>query len=94
MTRLGIKRGRVVGALWENLLKESTRGRMWFAIRRREFAFVLAGRLFDARAERAELLREEIKQLNVRHGGQPLGAVDALHRYAVFPTTRIVPRAC
>jgi diguanylate cyclase (GGDEF)-like protein/PAS domain S-box-containing protein len=69
-----------------NLLKESTRGQdVVCRYGGEEFAFVLAGASLDAARKRAELLREEIKQLNVRHGGQPLGAVTLSIGIAVFP---------
>ena len=50
-----------------------------------EFAFVLAGASVDAAQKRAELLRQDIKQLNARHGGQLLGAVTLSIGIAVFP---------
>jgi diguanylate cyclase (GGDEF)-like protein len=69
-----------------NLLKESTRGQdVVCRYGGEEFAFVLAGASLDAARKRAELLREEIKQLNVRHGGQLLGAVTLSVGIAVFP---------
>ena len=69
-----------------NLLKESTRGQdVVCRYGGEEFAFVLSGASIDAARKRAELLREEIKQLNVRHGGQLLGAVTLSVGIAVFP---------
>lgn len=69
-----------------NLLKETTRGQdVACRYGGEEFAFVLAGASLDAARKRAELLREEIKQLNVRHGGQLLGAVTLSIGIAVFP---------
>jgi diguanylate cyclase (GGDEF)-like protein/PAS domain S-box-containing protein len=69
-----------------NLLKESTRGQdVVCRYGGEEFALVLAGASLDASRKRAELLREEIKQLNVRHGGQLLGAVTLSVGIAVFP---------
>ena len=68
------------------LLKETTRGQdVACRYGGEEFAFVLAGASLDAARKRAELLREEIKQLNVRHGGQLLGAVTLSIGIAVFP---------
>ena len=69
-----------------NLLKETTRGQdVVCRYGGEEFAFVLAGASLDAARKRAELLREEIKQLNVRHGGQLLGTVTLSIGIAVFP---------
>ena len=69
-----------------NLLKESTRGQdVVCRYGGEEFAFVLAGASADAARKRAELLREEIKQLNVQYGGQLLGAVTLSIGIAVFP---------
>ena len=72
-----------------NLLKETTRGQdVVCRYGGEEFAFVLAGASLDAARKRAELLREEIKHLNVRHGGQLLGADNALHRHRGVPRER------
>jgi diguanylate cyclase (GGDEF)-like protein/PAS domain S-box-containing protein len=69
-----------------NLLKESTRGQdVACRYGGEEFVFVLSGASLAAARQRAELLREEIKQLNVRHGGQLLGAVTLSIGIAVFP---------
>ena len=69
-----------------NLLKESTRGQdVVCRYGGEEFAFVLAGASLDAARKRAELLREDIKQLNALHGGQLLGAVTLSIGIAVFP---------
>jgi diguanylate cyclase (GGDEF)-like protein/PAS domain S-box-containing protein len=68
------------------LLSESTRGQdVVCRYGGEEFAFVLAGASLDAARKRAERLREEMKQLNVRHGGQLLGAVTLSIGIAVFP---------
>ena len=68
------------------LLKETTRGQdVVCRYGGEEFAFVLAGASLDAARKRAELLREEMKQLNVRHGGQLLGSVTLSVGIAVFP---------
>jgi len=50
-----------------------------------EFAFVLSGASLAAAQQRAELLQGEIKQLNVRHGGQLLGSVTISVGIAIFP---------
>jgi diguanylate cyclase (GGDEF)-like protein len=69
-----------------NLLKESTRGQdVVCRYGGEEFAFVLAGASLDAARTRAELLREDVKQLNAQHGGQLLGAVTLSIGIAVFP---------
>ncbi len=69
-----------------NLLRESTRGQdVVCRYGGEEFAFVLAGASLDAARKRAELVCEETKQLNVRHGGQLLGTVTLSIGIAVFP---------
>jgi diguanylate cyclase (GGDEF)-like protein/PAS domain S-box-containing protein len=69
-----------------SLLKESTRGQdVACRYGGEEFAFVLAGASLDAARKLAERLREQIKKLNVRHGGQLLGAVTLSVGIAVFP---------
>ena len=69
-----------------NLLKETTRGQdVVCRYGGEEFAFVLAGASLEPARKRAELLREEMKQLNVRHGGQLLGAVTISIGIAAFP---------
>ena len=69
-----------------NLLQETTRGQdVVCRYGGEEFAFVLAGASLDAARKRAELVREETKQLNVRHGGQLLGTVTLSIGIAVFP---------
>ena len=50
-----------------------------------EFAFVLPGASQDGARIRAERLREEVKQLNVRHFGQRLEAVTLSIGIAAFP---------
>jgi diguanylate cyclase (GGDEF)-like protein/PAS domain S-box-containing protein len=75
-----------------NLLKESTRGQdVVCRYGGEEFAFVLAGASLDAARKRAELLREDIKQLNAQHGGQLLGAVTLSIGIAVFPDNGDTP---
>jgi diguanylate cyclase (GGDEF)-like protein/PAS domain S-box-containing protein len=69
-----------------NLLKESTRGQdVACRYGGEEFAFVLAGASLDATRRRAELLREDVKKLNVQYGGQLLGAVTLSIGIAIFP---------
>jgi diguanylate cyclase (GGDEF)-like protein/PAS domain S-box-containing protein len=69
-----------------NTLKETTRGQdVACRYGGEEFAFVLAGASLDAAQKRAELLREEVKQLNVRYGGQLLGTVTISIGVAVYP---------
>ena len=69
-----------------NLLKETTRGQdVVCRYGGEEFAFVLSGASLEAAQKRAELLQGEIKQLNVRHGGQLLGTVTISVGIAIFP---------
>jgi diguanylate cyclase (GGDEF)-like protein len=50
-----------------------------------EFTLVLPDASLDIARQRAEYLREEVKHLNVRHNGQPVGAVSLSLGVAVFP---------
>ena len=50
-----------------------------------EFALVLSDTPLDAALQRAEILREEIKQLNVQHAGQLLGTITLSMGAALFP---------
>lgn len=50
-----------------------------------EFALILAGASGDVASKRAERLREELKELTVRHAGQTLGRVTLSIGIAVFP---------
>ena len=69
-----------------NLLKETTRGQdVVCRYGGEEFTFVLTGAPLDAARQRAESLLEEIKHLNVRHGGQLLGAITLSIGIAMFP---------
>ena len=69
-----------------NLLNESIRGQdVVCRYGGEEFVLVLASASLDAARKRAELLRENIKQLNVLHGGQRLGAVTLSIGIAVCP---------
>lgn len=69
-----------------NLLKESVRGQdIVCRYGGEEFVFVLPGASLDAALKRAELLREDVKQLNAQYGGQLLGAVTLSIGIAVFP---------
>jgi diguanylate cyclase (GGDEF)-like protein len=51
-----------------------------------EFSIILAGASAEAACKRAELLREEVKQLSVQHAGQLLGSISISIGVAVFPT--------
>ena len=69
-----------------NVLKETTRGQdVACRYGGEEFAFVLSGASLEAARKRAELLREEMKNLGVRHGKQLLGAVTISVGIATFP---------
>jgi len=50
-----------------------------------EFIIVLAGATVDAACKRAELLREDLKQLTVRHAGQVLGRVTVSIGVSAYP---------
>jgi diguanylate cyclase (GGDEF)-like protein/PAS domain S-box-containing protein len=50
-----------------------------------EFLIVLSGASVDAACKRAELLREDLKQLTVRHAGQVLGRVTVSIGVSAFP---------
>ena len=50
-----------------------------------EFALVLSDTPLDAALQRAEILREEIKQLHAQHAGQLLGTVSLSMGVALFP---------
>jgi diguanylate cyclase (GGDEF)-like protein/PAS domain S-box-containing protein len=50
-----------------------------------EFTLVLPDSSLENARQRAESLREEVKHLNVRHNGQPLGVVSLSAGVAVFP---------
>jgi diguanylate cyclase (GGDEF)-like protein/PAS domain S-box-containing protein len=50
-----------------------------------EFALVLSDASLNAALQPAEILREEIKQLNVQHAGQVLGTVSLSMGVALFP---------
>jgi diguanylate cyclase (GGDEF)-like protein len=50
-----------------------------------EFLLVLAGASIDAACKRAELLREGLKQLTVRHAGQVLGRITVSIGVSAFP---------
>jgi len=50
-----------------------------------EFLIVLAGASIDAARKRAELLREDLQQLTVRHAGQVLGRVTVSIGVSAFP---------
>jgi diguanylate cyclase (GGDEF)-like protein/PAS domain S-box-containing protein len=50
-----------------------------------EFLLVLSGASIDAACKRAELLREGLKQLTVRHAGQVLGRITVSIGVSAFP---------
>ena len=50
-----------------------------------EFALILAGCSLENACKRAQVLREELKQLKVRHGGQSMGAITLSMGVASFP---------
>ena len=69
-----------------NLLKERTRGQdVACRYGGEEFAFILAGASLDAARKRAEMLREDIRKLDVQHGRQLLGVVTVSIGIAVYP---------
>lgn len=51
-----------------------------------EFALILAGASLENSCKRAEILREDLKQLKVQHGGQPLENISLSMGIAAFPT--------
>jgi diguanylate cyclase (GGDEF)-like protein/PAS domain S-box-containing protein len=51
-----------------------------------EFALIMANAAADAARKRADLLREELKELTVEYGGQTLGRVTVSIGIAVFPS--------
>ncbi len=50
-----------------------------------EFVLILAGAPIDAASKRAELLREDLKQLTVQHAGQVLGRISVSIGISAFP---------
>jgi diguanylate cyclase (GGDEF)-like protein/PAS domain S-box-containing protein len=50
-----------------------------------EFLLILASASIDAACKRAELLREDLKQLTVRHAGQVLGRITVSIGVSAFP---------
>jgi diguanylate cyclase (GGDEF)-like protein/PAS domain S-box-containing protein len=70
-----------------DFLKQRTRGQdVACRYGGEEFAFILAGASVDAAYKRAQVLREELKLLQVQHGGQLLGSVTLSMGVAAFPT--------
>jgi diguanylate cyclase (GGDEF)-like protein len=69
-----------------DFLKKNTRGQD-VACRSggEEFTLVLSGASSEAALQRAEILREQFKQLNAQHRGQPLGVVSLSLGVAAFP---------
>jgi diguanylate cyclase (GGDEF)-like protein/PAS domain S-box-containing protein len=69
-----------------NFLKQRTRGQdVACRYGGEEFAFILAGATLDAARQRAEILREELKLLQVQHAGQLLGTITLSIGIAAFP---------
>ena len=62
-----------------------------------EFSLILAGASKEAARKRAELLRDEVKQLSVAHAGQLLGKVSVSFGVAAYPedgrTAEVLVRA-
>ncbi len=50
-----------------------------------EFVLILAGASMDVACQRAQLLREELKQLTVQHAGQALGKITVSAGVSAFP---------
>jgi diguanylate cyclase (GGDEF)-like protein len=70
-----------------DFLKQRTRGQdVACRYGGEEFAFILAGASIDAAHKRARVLREDLKLLQVQHGGQLLGSVTLSMGIAAFPT--------
>ena len=70
-----------------DFLKQRTRGQdVACRYGGEEFVFILAGASIDATLKRAEILREELKQLQVQHAGQVLGSITLSIGIAAFPT--------
>ena len=69
-----------------DFLKKRTRGQdiacRWGG---EEFALVLSDASLDSALQRAEILREEVKQLDVQHAGQVLGTISLSMGVALFP---------
>jgi diguanylate cyclase (GGDEF)-like protein len=71
-----------------NFLKQRTRGQdVACRFGGEEFVVILAGASLDAARVRAEVLREELKQLTVQHVGQVLGAVTISIGVSTYPQT-------
>ena len=69
-----------------DLVSERTRGQdVACRFGGEEFSLILAGASKDAAYKRAQLLREEVKQLAVTHAGQLLGKVSLSFGIAAFP---------
>jgi diguanylate cyclase (GGDEF)-like protein/PAS domain S-box-containing protein len=70
-----------------DLLKSRTRGQdVACRFGGEEFAFVLSAADGESAQKRAQLLQEELKHLQVRHGGQLLESITISIGIAVFPT--------
>jgi len=69
-----------------DFLKQRTRGQdVACRYGGEEFAFILAGATASSAQKRAEMLRAELTQLQVQHGGQLLGTVTLSMGVAAFP---------
>ena len=69
-----------------DLISERTRGQdVACRFGGEEFSLILAGATRDAAYKRAELLRDEIKQLSVTHAGQLLGKISLSFGVAAYP---------
>jgi diguanylate cyclase (GGDEF)-like protein/PAS domain S-box-containing protein len=69
-----------------DLLKRTTRGQdIACRFGGEEFAFVLTDSTLTGALQRAEAMRQEVKQLGVEYGGQLLGAITLSMGVAVFP---------
>ena len=69
-----------------DLLSQATRGQdVACRYGGEEFLLIQAGSSIDAACKRAELLREDLKQLTVRHAGQVLGRVTVSIGVSAFP---------
>ncbi len=69
-----------------DLLSQGTRGQdVACRYGGEEFLLIQAGASIDAACKRAELLREDLKQLTVRHAGQVLGRITVSIGVSAFP---------
>jgi diguanylate cyclase (GGDEF)-like protein/PAS domain S-box-containing protein len=82
----GHQAGDTILRAFGDLLKRNTRGQD-IACRYggEEFALVLTDATLGGALKRAEILRQQVKQMNVEYAGQVLGAVNISMGVAVFP---------